>query len=638
LSNVSGNNSNVHPITADEIKKHIEECEFRLTNIIYNQKKINLFEYVMKVVPDEQYLHTQEEGETLRAIRSGMAMYYIIFDLLEKKTGLSVMMANPAGRDEKKFREALEFVTTYSLFAMASFVNIKLDLILSVKGRENLPVLKLAEDYFIFTKGKVDTLITLLCDYVHALNTADESGKKIIVDSIDYVGLSREFFKLLKQSAINNRKKFSDELLAVVANTVFKVEGDEVSISNFESEYAAPEQKIEFVKVAPEDIVGNTDSKKGVVRNVDRIALFDAHECLNPISVLGGLSWSILFDGLPGTGKTSLFKLAMSRLSDRGAQIGIPVEFVSIDQRIKDEFYGKTGKNLLDRLDKAKQKNKIVLVFFDDIDLILLSRGDPNMGGSDKDVLNITMQFLDGMFTKPIGNCQVYAATNEPTSTDSALRQRFHQRYLVAGPESWEDYASLIHTKLQTQYQAGILKVDGETDFLKKKAARLGAVSSEETAANASQGLISGLASKFFGSGGVSAGGKKNYTWEDVGRLCVEFKKKDERFTGRPIHSISENLKEYSADFEIPEEFFAKPEVFLKLGFAEKVNKIKELYKPITAERVMCELERYFNSESRYKADAKEQARERILNSMINEFEAKEEFLKIYKAKAEGQN
>jgi len=626
LSNVSAAN-NVHPITAEDLKKHLEECEFRMTNIMYNQRKINLFDFVMKVVPEEQYLHTFEEAEALRAIRKGLGVYFVIFDLLEGKTGLKHMIDTPAGRDERKFRDTLEFTTTYSLFAMASYISIKMGLVLSVSSRENLPAVKLAEDYFIFSKGKIDTVVTLLCDYVHALNTADESGKKIIIDSIDYVGLSNNFFILLKNACVENRKKFSDELLSFVSNTVFKVEGDDISISNFDSQYSTADQKIEFVKVRPEEIVGNSDSKRGVIRNVDRLALFDPKECLNPISVLGGLSWSVLFDGLPGTGKTSLFKLAMSRLQERGEQTGVPVEFISVDQRIKDEYYGKTGKNLLDRLDKTKQKNKLMLVFFDDVDLLLLSRGDPNMGGSDKDVLNITMQFLDGMFTKPIGNCQVYAATNEPTSTDSALRQRFHQRYLVAGPETWEDYSNLIYTKLKPQLKAGILKVDGGLEFMNRKSPAGEPIASDAAGADAGKGG-GGILSSFIA--GITGGGKKGLGWEDIGRLCIEFKKKDERFTGRPIHSIAENLKEYSADFEIPEDFFTKPETFLKLNFVDKVNKLKELYKPITAEKVMSELERYFNSEARYRSDAKTSARERILNSMINEYEAKKEFIKMY--------
>src|SRR6185503_2674298 len=82
--------------------------------------------------------------------------------------------------------------------------------------------------------------------------------------------------------------------------------------------------------------------------------------------------------------------------------------------------------------------------------------------GADKDVLNITMQFLDGAFTTHIGNAQTYAATNEPTATDSALRQRFHHREAIDGPEDWDDYAALIGIKLARQIKRGLVKVSGD--------------------------------------------------------------------------------------------------------------------------------------------------------------------------------
>jgi hypothetical protein len=110
----------------------------------------------------------------------------------------------------------------------------------------------------------------------------------------------------------------------------------------------------------------------------------------------------------------------------------------------------------------VRNTGTIVLLFFDDIDLLLASRSDSDIGGSDKDVLNITMQFLDGAFTKHIGNAQTYAATNEPTATDSALRQRFHHREAIDGPEDWDDYAALIGIKLARQIKRGLVQVGGE--------------------------------------------------------------------------------------------------------------------------------------------------------------------------------
>ncbi|MFN8477834.1 MAG: hypothetical protein U0074_08475 [Kouleothrix sp.] len=54
-----------------------------------------------------------------------------------------------------------------------------------------------------------------------------------------------------------------------------------------------------------------------------------------------------------------------------------------------------------------------------------------------------------------VGNAQTYAATNEPAATDSALRQRFHHREQIGGPEDWDDYAALIGVKLARQIKQG---------------------------------------------------------------------------------------------------------------------------------------------------------------------------------------
>jgi SpoVK/Ycf46/Vps4 family AAA+-type ATPase len=311
----------------------------------------------------------------------------------------------------------------------------------------------------------------------------------------------------------------------------------------------------------------------------------------------------VLFDGFPGTGKSSLFRMAMTRMTLRAEQAGLPARFVSIDPSIKDEYYGKTAKLLTEKLALARDKSALTLIFFDDIDLLLLSRGDPGMGGSDKDVLNITMQFLDGAFTVNSGNAQTYAATNEPTATDSALRQRFHHREAIDGPEDWDDYAALIGLKLAHQLKNGLVKVSGE----------LPSVQQAQNQGVGSQGLgVRGMidrAKSLIPSSQLPA---PNVTWRDLGELCAEFKRKDPRFTGRPIESVTQKLLSESADFDVPEEWFGNPAIFLQKSYDEKVGLARSLYRPITGEMIAAELERYFNSEQRYADDARVQRAERV--------------------------
>jgi SpoVK/Ycf46/Vps4 family AAA+-type ATPase len=286
---------------------------------------------------------------------------------------------------------------------------------------------------------------------------------------------------------------------------------------------------------------------------------------------------------------------------------------VSIDPSIKDEYYGQTAKKLKALLDKARNPKALVLLFFDDVDLLLLSRGDPGMGGADKDVLNITMQFLDGAFTTHIGNAQTYAATNEPTATDSALRQRFHHRELIGGPEDWDDYAALIGIKLARQIRHGLVKVAG--DLATPQAASRTESQGPGTGSPALMGAIQNLKSKIQ---------NKQLSWRELGELCAEFKRKDPRFTGRPIESVTQKLLAESADFDVPEEWFANPAIYLSKPYAEKVKLLTTLYRPITGEMIATELERYFDSEQRYADDARVQRAERMAGELEAQLAARE--------------
>jgi SpoVK/Ycf46/Vps4 family AAA+-type ATPase len=389
-------------------------------------------------------------------------------------------------------------------------------------------------------------------------------------------------------------------LLAQVEGAPFRI--GELELRGFAASAEDRGAKAEFTPVLPEQIVGNTAAKRALLRYVDRLALYDAERGFNPVLELGGLPSTVLFDGFPGTGKSSLFRMAMTRMNMRGEQVGLPARFVSIDPGIKDEYYGNTAKLLTEKLSLARDRGALTLIFFDDIDLLLLSRGDPGLGGSDKDVLNITMQFLDGAFTVNAGNAQTYAATNEPTATDSALRQRFHHRELIGGPEDWDDFAALIGIKLARQIKNGLVPITGELPT-----------------AQGAQGPAAGDQ----GAGGVGLFGRAKFliakpqasgkmSWRELGELCAEFKRKDPRFTGRPIESVTQKLLAESANFDVPEEWFTDPAIYLQKSYDEKVALLKTLYHPITGEMIAAELEQYFNSEQRYASDALRQRAERM--------------------------
>ena len=113
-------------------------------------------------------------------------------------------------------------------------------------------------------------------------------------------------------------------------------------------------------------------------------------------------------------------------------------------------------------------------------------------------------------------------------------------------------------------------------------------------------------------------------TWRELGELCAEFKRKDARFTGRPIESVTQKLLSESADFDVPEEWFANPAIFLQKSYVEKVALARSLYRPITGEMIAAELERYFSSEQRYADDARVQRAERLAADLEAQLDARD--------------
>ena len=113
-------------------------------------------------------------------------------------------------------------------------------------------------------------------------------------------------------------------------------------------------------------------------------------------------------------------------------------------------------------------------------------------------------------------------------------------------------------------------------------------------------------------------------SWRELGELCAELKRKDPRFTGRPIESVTQKLLADSADFDVPEEWFTNPAIYIQKPYDERVELLKTLYRPITGEMIAAELERYFSSEQRYTDDARVQRAERMATELEAQIAARD--------------
>lgn len=135
----------------------------------------------------------------------------------------------------------------------------------------------------------------------------------------------------------------------------------------------------------------------------------------------------VLLFGEPGTGKTMLAKAFANKAN--AAFIEVPVA------SLRDKYYGESEKMLKGVFDEAAKYEGQVVIFFDEIDSLLIDRSDIPAGSPDSKIVNTFLQAMDGM--QSATNVMVLGATNYPERLDGAATRpgRFDQKVEVELPD-----------------------------------------------------------------------------------------------------------------------------------------------------------------------------------------------------------
>ncbi|GAQ86354.1 AAA-type ATPase family protein [Klebsormidium nitens] len=123
---------------------------------------------------------------------------------------------------------------------------------------------------------------------------------------------------------------------------------------------------------------------------------------------------AILFDGPPGTGKTSTARVIAGRA-------GVPLLYVPLEA-VASKYYGESERLLAAVFNAGKDFPHGCLVFLDEIDALATER-DSGMHEATRRVLSVLLRQLDGF--EPDRRTIVIAATNRKEDLDAALLSRF---------------------------------------------------------------------------------------------------------------------------------------------------------------------------------------------------------------------
>lgn len=578
-------------IGKEQIAKYQDEVEDLFTTYRFGGKQRSLPDLMLKLDPNEKYVMSNIERDTYLAIREGMQVFKYFAGLLSDKVGLKrKLIATPSSAltANRELNELRGFCHDYATYAASLYVSKKMAGIIRSEGIEaseeaaDLSDLPLSLDSTQPEKAVLRRLLAPI--YAYLIKQAD-TGEEFEPPLVFAVSVKDIFDKYITLAL--ERKDAYPELERHLEGYQFRIMDEFLVLEGYEdrSIIAVPvsAQALTFTPIRSEEIVGNRNAKLKIRRYIERLALYDPVQQMNPILELGGLAWTSLYDGLPGTGKSSLFRLAMTLLKEISEQIDMAFSIFTVDQSVKDEYYGKTGKILLQRLSVTQNPNVLSLGVLDDIDLLTSSRDDAQ--GADNDINNILMQYLDGVFTVRRGNVINFAASNKPTGLDDALRNRFNDRLMIDGPTTTEDFADISLILGGKLFEKNLVKIDkGYEPF----ATQLSTDGNQENTAD-----VAGYMAEEFQE-------YKNASLFDFGRFMSELKQKNPKITGRSSRAIIEAIKERSADFDIPQEWFNNRTLYFEQPYEQKVQMLTELYHPITPDVLFQEAQRYFDSEERF--------------------------------------
>jgi hypothetical protein len=564
-------------------------------------KDKSLWDVVNRIHPEEDFVPNVDEVKTVGSIRDALCLVYEMSFQLKKKDSLAYKEPISGVRMSDEDLQKSRFSNAYSLFAGASLILNRLSKEFDESEKQGFPPLERTTGMFNFNQGQENFIQDMIAKYSH--NLKKQIDAKVVKDGPGLINYTYKFFKWVADEALKQKEVYPE--------LVKYVEGDAVNIADeFTLEgFNLPEMKKStvsevFVPVKPEEVVGNREAKRKVIRYMDRLCLYDIVAKNNPCMIVGGLSWTNLWDGIPGTGKTTMERMAMTRLREIADIIGLPYGIHAVDQSVKDEFYGKTGKNLLTLLNKVKDPKMLHFILFDDIDMLTSGGRNESSGGADKDIMNIIMQFLDGAFTERLGNAQVYAASNDPKGLDAAIRNRFNDRLMIDGPTTREDMADLMLIKLKKLQKSGLLGVEiGYKPFETQDRY----VDGKWSCANDVVRVFDPELKKRFSKATII----------DLADYIVELKKQYPSISGRSVNAICDAVKERSADFDLQPEIWTNRSIYLDQPFERKVEVIRDMCTKVTPDMVAYEAKRYADSEARYAANENERAIEKGYNNLI---------------------
>jgi energy-coupling factor transporter ATP-binding protein EcfA2 len=405
--------------------------------------------------------------------------------------------------------------------------------------------------------------------------------------------------------------------LGAFTGASWRVAADDLTIQGFSPSRKGRGPALQMTFKKPEEVVGNHIAKHQAMKLAKMLMAYDFERRMNPFAELGGFIFTFMGDGAPGTGKTTLIQMMAGLLHGYCEVAGYPFRYRNLSTDNIDSYQGKSGQNAKAFINEITDPTVIGFGTIDDIDTLAGKRGDRQSSAGQLEITAVLMESFAGANTVVRGNCTFGMFSNYPENVDDALRQRAGARFLVDGPQSRADYIDILALLLGKNHQ---IPVGDHQLFAAQAIQRAVAESYAAHGRPKEEGLLQVWERMERETGPLD-------TLAKIGGYLKAIQEADPRFTGRAVKNITDAIKVRAMDVELPDEWMANPDQFLRKDYDTKAAMIRELRRPITVEMVLQEINRYADSEFRYADKSDDAAVEAMVRDLRRSEEAKRRYL-----------
>lgn len=411
------------------------------------------------------------------------------------------------------------------------------------------------------------------------------------------------------------------DLARSFASVSYAVEADGFHLRGFERPSGGARRKaLTMTFKQPSEVVGNHLAKAQAMRLAKMLACYDVERRSNPFVDLGGFLFTFVGDGFPGTGKTTLIQMTAGLINGYCETAGIPFHYENFGVDQISEYQGKSAQNCRAFVDRVLDPSGIGFGTIDDVDQVAGKRDDRQSSSGALEVTAALMEAFAGANTVVRGNATFGMFSNYPEKVDDALRQRAGARWLVDGPQSRADYIDIFSLLVGRNHKIP----PGEHDFFAaQEIARMVAASYEAHSLPHEDRLLA-VWERYSKAHGAPK------TLADVGSYLHAIKEAEPSFTGRAVKNVADAIKYRAMEsVELPDEWFATAEAFMRKPYEEKLAMIEALRQPVTMEMVLQEINRYADSEFRYAGKSDDAA----IDAMVRDMGLREQAIARFEAR-----